>query len=250
MIKNTFLVVLLSIIFGLTQLSAQDESFLGLCLGGALPQGTYAAKDFSNKQAGYANTGFLFTFDAAWFPDDYLGIGATVSYGSNNPDKKQYKTDLINDITERYPDFDFPEDSVYFDYGVWRYLNMHVGPNVTFRAGKFNFDLRALAGLTLAWAPSQEFEIKFPDGETFSRKVDNKATPTLGYTIGGGIRYALKSGYVIRFITEFTNFKPTMEIREDLIEDLENGSIPTTSEVDVPIKNIHIGIGIAYNFDI
>ncbi len=38
------------------------------------------------------------------FPDDYLGIGVTVTYGSNNPDKKKYKADLTNDVLGRYPE--------------------------------------------------------------------------------------------------------------------------------------------------
>jgi len=228
-------------------IQGQNESFLGVSFGAALPQGTYAEKDFDNPQAGYANSGFLFSFDAAWFPDDYLGIGATVTYGSNNPEKQQYKQDLIDDVTERYPNFVIIEDSIYFDYGVWRYLNFHVGPNTTFRAGNFNFDLRALAGLSLAWAPSQEFEIKLPGDEVFSRKVNNKATPALGYTLGAGIRYAFKSGYVLRFITEYTNCKPSMEVSESLLGSIEDDTEPTTTTVEMPIKNIHIGIGIAYN---
>lgn len=229
---------------------AQNESFLGLCLGAALPQGTYADKDFKSEGAGYANTGFLFTFDGAIFPDEYLGIGATVTYGSNNPDKTKYKDDLVADVLDRYPELIEYQDQIYFDYGVWRYLNIHVGPAFTVPAGPFNFDVKAVAGLSLAWAPQQEFQATWGDDKSFSRKVDDKAVPTLGFTVGAGIRYALKSGYVLRVIAEYTNCKPTMEVTEDVLTSIVEGSEIKTREYEMPIKNIHLGIGIAYNFEL
>ena len=234
----------------LNQLQAQNESFLGLTLGAALPQGSCAQNDFGNPEAGYAKTGFLFTFDGALFPDDYLGFGATVTYGSNNPDKQQYKKDLISDLLERHPDLEQYEDDIYFDYGVWRYLNFHAGPNFTFNANRFNFDLRAMAGLSLAWSPDQLLQIKINDEETFSRKIDEKAVPTLGYTLGAGIRYSLSSGYTFRFIVEYSNCKPTYDVVESFDIDGDGNLDIESKEVSTPFKNIQIGIGIAYNFEI
>ena len=248
--KKIFLIVA-GLVVALS-VSAQNESFLGLCLGVASPQGVYADKNFEVDEAGYANTGFLFSFDGAIFPDDYLGIGATVTYGSNNPDKTQYKSDLTQDFLERFPGISEEEleDRLYFDYGVWRYFNFHVGPAITIPAGNFNFDINALAGLSVAWAPQQEFQVKLTEEETFSRKVENKASATLGYTVGGGIRYALKRGYVIRVIASYTNCKPAMEISEIQPAVGEEEPEIVTREVRMPIKNIHLGVGIAYNFEL
>ena len=230
----------------------QNQSFLGMSFGAAIPQGVYAEKDYYTESAGYANTGFLFNFDAVIFPDDYLGVGFTVTYGSNNPDKTKFKEDFITDLLDRFPNLDPEglEDRLYFDYGVWRYLNFHVGPAFTVAAGDFNFDIKAQAGLSLAWAPQQEFQIKLTEEETFSRKVEDKAIPTLGYTVGGGVRYALKKGYVIRVIAEFTNCKPTLEISEVVPVEGEEVAEIISRKVEMPIKNIHIGLGIAYNFEI
>lgn len=242
----------LSVVF-ITTLSvgmAQNESYLGLCLGGAIPQGVYSDKDYNADAAGYANTGFLFSFDGALFPDDYLGIATTVTYGSNNPDKEKYKQDLTNDVLERYPELVEYQDQIYFDYGVWRYLNIHVGPAITFPAGSFNFDLKAVAGLSLAWAPEQQFQVTWDQDKSFSRKVDDKAVPTLGFTVGTGIRYAMRKGYVLRIIAEYTNCKPTMEVTEDVLTSIIEGSEISTREFEMPIKNIHVGIGIAYNFEL
>lgn len=235
-----------------SHVQGQNESFLGLTFGTAIPQGTYAETDFKTEGSGYAQTGFLFTFDGTIFPDDYLGISATVTYGSNNPDKKKYKEDLRNDVYERYPEIGELEDSLIFDYGVWRYLNFHIGPAVTFRAGPVNFDLRLLGGLSLAWAPDQNFQIySGPEEQVFARDVQEKAVPTLGFTAGAGVRYELKGGYVLRFIAEYSNCKPTMTISESVIDAIVAGETEVgETDVAMPIKNVQISIGIAYNFEL
>jgi len=248
--KKLSIVLLINLFLFPGYIFSQDENFLGLTLGAAFPQGTYAEKDYSNEIAGYANTGFLFTFDAAMFPDDYLGIGATVTYGSNNPDKEKYKQDLLGDVLNRYPDFGQSVDQANYDLSTWRYLNFHAGPCLTFPVGRLNIDMRVLAGLSLVWVPGQTLQFELDNGDSFSRTVQDKAAPTVGFTAGGGLRYALKSGYVFRFITEYTNCKPSLEINEEVKIDLEEGSEIITKKVDVPIKNIHVGIGIAYNFDL
>jgi len=56
------------------EVRSQQESFLGLCFGGAIPQGSFSEDNFKDSTNGYATPGFVFTFDAAWFPDDYLGV--------------------------------------------------------------------------------------------------------------------------------------------------------------------------------
>lgn len=249
--KNSWIFLSFFVLMGMSNATfAQNESFLGLTLGAAFPQGTFAEKDYNNPEAGYAQTGFLFTFDGALFPDDYLGIGATVSYGSNNPDKAKYKTDVINDILTRYPGLEDYQDDIYFDYGVWRYLNFHAGPNFTANAGRFNFDFRALAGLSLAWTPDQLIQITIDDEQIFSRQINEKATPALGFTLGTGIRYSLSSGYVFRLIAEYSNCKPTYDIVESYDIDEDGMLDAETVEVSTPFKNIQIGIGIAYNFEI
>jgi hypothetical protein len=248
---KTLALTILSSLLMLGILRAQDESFLGLCLGTAIPQGTFSGKDYQNKQSGYANTGFLFSFDAAWFPDDYLGVGATVTYASNNPDKKKYEEDFMQDLLIRYPTLgEILDENFVFDYGVWKYLNLYIGPNFTFPAGRFNFDLRAMAGLTLAWEPSQTIDATYQSGSTFSTKVEPKAVPTVGYSVGGGIRYAMKSGFVLRVMTEYANSKPTFERTERVIDPEGLDIEEIVNEVEMPIKNIHVGIGIAYNFEL
>jgi len=251
--KKSILIFNLILILFLNQSFSQDESFLGLCFGGALPQGKFAESDFYDKSTGYANTGFMFSFDGAWFPDDYLGIGATVTFASNNPDKNQYKADFKQYLADSTDIGEILEDNFYVDFGVWKYLNIFVGPTVTYPIGRFNIDVRILGGVTFAWQPTQTIDATDVNESTFSRKISSKAVPALGFCVGGGVRYAFKSGYVLRVMCEYANAKPefeyTSEIRIEQIQGNDYEIIVETEKYHMPIKNIHLGIGIAYNFD-
>lgn len=248
--KQKYLLYFAVIIFLFNNVSAQDENYLGIAVGTALPQGTFADTTYGEGN-GYAGTGFMFAFDAAWFPDDYLGIGATVTYASNNPDKKKYLQDVKNAVIQEYPNLgEFLDSNFIFDYGVWKYLNIYVGPTVTVPAGYFNFDFRVLAGLTLAWQPNQSINATYESGSTFSRTINPKPVPTIGFSAGIGVRYSFKSGFVLRVMTDYANSKPTFETTDTALDSEDLSLIETTREVAMPIKNFHVGIGIAYNFEL
>ena len=55
-IRNRFKILTILVFMGFSTI-AQNESYLGLCLGAAIPQGDYADKDYYVDEAGYANTG-------------------------------------------------------------------------------------------------------------------------------------------------------------------------------------------------
>ena len=250
--KIGLFLIILSLVPG--YLLSQDQNYLGLGLGAAIPQGVYASDNYETEGAAYAEPGFLFGFDGAIFPDNYLGIGATITYASNNPDKVKYKEDVLNDLDSR-DSISVPEDvtQVAWDYGVWKYLNFHVGPAFTVAAGDFNFDLRILGGLTMAWQPNMtlQFEYETDQGTTnnFSTNRRDKAVAAFGYTAGVGVRYAFSSGFVLRLIGEYTNSKPTFEVTEEITL-VDDQITYQTEKYAVPIKNIHLALGIAYNFEL
>jgi hypothetical protein len=227
---------------------SQSENFVGLSFGAALPQGDFASKDFGLEGAGYATTGFLVGSDAALFPDEYLGIGASITFINGNIDKKKYKEDYIQNFYEKYEvDLNEQED-FYFDMEVWRVINMMVGPATTFNAGSVNFDFRALIGASFVFPPGTEIQFKYnnKDVNTYRQK---KVSIGFGYCVGAGIRYAMKSGYVIRLTADYSGTKVNFDTNEDIIND--NGNIETlTKTVAFPVNNIQLGIGIAYNFEI
>lgn len=234
------------------RISGQDYNFLSLSVGGALPQGSYAGTTFSDSTNGFAKNGFVFSFDAAWFPDDYMGIGATVTFASNNTDKQPYIDEMKQKLISGFPDpADFPHDSILFDYGVWKNLNLFIGPNFTYPLGRFNLDLRIMGGLSLVWKPTQTVDIDFPETGIFHYENADKAVPALGFSAGGGVRYAFKRGYVLRVMAEYANTRPSFEFIDEITwnPESENYSLSTT-DIDVPIKNVHVGIGIAYNFEL
>jgi hypothetical protein len=74
-------------------------------------------------------------------------------------------------VLERYPALDNTDYDLFYDFGVWRYLNFHVGPAITIAAGNFNFDIRGLAGLSSVWPPQLDFQVNYQDDEVFSRRT-------------------------------------------------------------------------------
>ena len=228
--------------------SAQNESFMGLSFGYVMPQGDFASNDLSQEGAGYGTGGFLFGFDGAWFPDDYLGIGGTVSFINANIDKVKYKEDVVDRFYENHPGIIDPDSTeIKLDLGVWRLVNVMVGPHGTFHAGRFNFDLRALAGFSFVFAPGSQLQIFHKEEQLFSTKRTKKASPNLGFTVGGGIRYALQNSYVIRLTAGYTGTNATFETTDEILIDDEIQVV--TSKTDFPINNFYIGLGIAYHFN-
>jgi opacity protein-like surface antigen len=265
MIKQFGFIISIALIFIGIEVRSQQENFLGLSFGGAIPQGSFSEDNYKDSTNGFANTGFMFGFDVAWFPDDYLGIGATVTFASNNPDKSKYTSDLkqsiVDSILIHVDNPDVTGDSLFnnivLDYGVWKYLNLFVGPNVTVPVGQFNFDFRLMGGVSFVWKPGLTMDINYPEEGSYSRSIQGKAVPALGYSVGVGVRYALKKNMVLRLIAEYANTKPTFEFINSItynndpnIEEGEQNFTVDYEKVAMPIKNIHVGIGIAYNFEL
>lgn len=246
--KRSLIALTLIIFLFSNDLFSQNESFLGLSFGYVMPQGTFSSTDFTEEGAGYATSGFLFGFDGAWFPDDYLGIGGSVTFINANIDKGKYKDDFVESLKVKYPDFELPDSTeIKSDLGVWRLVNVMVGPHGTFHAGKFNFDIRALAGFCFVFAPNSQLQIFQNDEQLFSTKRTSKASPNLGFTVGGGIRYAMQNSYVIRFTAEYTGTNATFETTDEIL--IEDEITAVTSTTDYPINNFYIGLGIAYHFN-
>jgi opacity protein-like surface antigen len=246
--KKGIVIIGFIVFLTLNNLSAQNESFIGLSFGYVMPQGDFASKDFSMEGSGYGTSGFLFAFDGAWFPDDYLGIGGSITFINANIDKSKYKEDVTNNFFENNPDIIIPDSTeIKFDLGVWRLVNVMVGPHGTFHAGRFNFDLRALAGFSFVFAPGSQLQIFYKEEQVFSTKRIKKASPNLGFTVGGGIRYALQNSYVIRLTAEYTGTNATFETTDEILIDDEITVV--TKKTDFPINNFYIGLGIAYHFD-
>lgn len=243
-----FALTILLFLFAMN-LHSQTESFIGLSFGAALPQGDFASSDFDMDGSGYATTGFVVGFDAALFPDEYLGFGATVTFINGNIDKKKYKEDYLQYIYDEYGEDLSEKEDFYFDMEVWRVINLMVGPTGTINTGSFNFDVRALIGASFVFPPGTEIQFKLDNGREFNTFREKKASIGFGYDLGVGIRYAMKSGYVLRFTADYSGTKVNFDINDEIKYD--NGDVEMiTRSVDFPISNIQLGIGIAYNFEL
>ncbi len=88
-----------------------QQNFASISFGTSIPKGDFASTtDLSNS--GYAKTGGVIKFDAAYFPGSYLGIGGSFSFGSNYVERDSLLSDMIGYIEENASSIiDIPEDA-------------------------------------------------------------------------------------------------------------------------------------------
>jgi hypothetical protein len=217
-----------------------QRSYLGLSFGGSLPNDEFA-KTSLQEDGGYALPGFVIEFAGAYIFDYYFGIAGTATFSSNPIDAVKFGEDLEAAI----PPIDPPpaEDPVInIKVANWTYSNVMVGPTATLPLWRFNFDLRAVAGLSFLLSPPQEVYIQVDDKEFFQGR--SNSTVNFAYMLGGGLRFNVNDFYGIRLSADYFRSKPTFKVSEGSLIDAATGK--STYEMD--IGTINLNIGIAYRF--
>ena len=237
-------VVLLSCLLGMP-LAAQ-QNFASISFGTSIPLGPYSSTG-DLKNGGYAKTGGAIKFDAGYFPLDYLGIGATFSFGSNYAIRDSLLKDMITHVEEKADSqISIPPDAkIRYGTGFWNNINLFIGPNLSFRATqRLYFDLRLLGGLSIIRPPDQELYISFEDTEIFSLVSSNKVG--LGFTGGAGIRLKLNENLALRLAADYSHSNAKFDYDFELFHGVATG-IPVIS-TDFPLQTVEILAGLAYSF--
>jgi len=225
-------------------LYAQD-SFLGLSMGASFPLGDYASGD-NAFSSGYAGTNFVLNFDASYVVAPYIGIGATFSFGSNYADEDALKETLLTDLDKRYNQIDFPapEDAEFsINMGKWTYINLMVGPNISIPLAILHLDFRALGGITFLTPPEREVGITWTGDEIFTSQSSQLIH--FGYVLGAGIRFGMRGSTGIRIAADYFSSKPAMKIKTDHLLIPEKDKTVT---FDLPMKTLHLTVGLCFNF--
>ncbi|HNS16262.1 MAG TPA: outer membrane beta-barrel protein [Bacteroidales bacterium] len=238
------LLVILSLMAG----AQTSDGYMGVMMGVAIPTGDFASGDSLNPQAGYATTSFNLTMDGAYYINPYVGFGGAVSFSNNSLNTGDLKRSLEWYIHKNYPDAELPEDLtlISYDLGVWNHVNLMVGPYFSIPVNQFHFDFRALGGLAFVFSPDSEMYFMTADDE-FRTYRENKNPVSLGYMVGGGIRYVSRSNAIIRLMCDYSSTKTTIEITDYFIENESPLHNPPTEHTQ-PMNTIHVGLGIGYAF--
>lgn len=232
--------VLAILIFGMY--GHTQDSFLSISMGASIPLSDYAATD-KILESGYAGTNFVLNFDAAYIIVPFFGFGGTFSFGSNYTEAGALEDQVIDIFRELYPTFPIPEDSeVNVTLGPWRYVNLMVGPQLSFPLAFMQLDLRALGGVSFVMPPDRDLSVTTPDGDYMSSQKGQLVN--FGYLIGGGIRFGMRGATSIRIAADYYHSKPTLEIKNEFLGDntIEN------QKYDLDLTTLHVTVGLAFNF--
>jgi len=226
-------------------LSFSQDHYVSLSMGSSVPLGTYSDDSGSNT-TGYALPSFTLSFDGNYFFIPYLGISATANYGMNGVAEEELYDDLILHLHDLYPGLSIPPDAeVSFIATQWTYVNLLVGPVLSIPVASFNFQLRALAGMSFTMPPKRDLFITYTNTQ-LSHHAEGQSLK-FGYLLGAGIMYQPNSNYGLRIGADYFSTNSVVEI-DYLYDDGSGVGEIITEEVELPVTAMHITLGIVTFF--
>jgi len=236
--KNVLTIILIS----LSLLSIAQSSHISLNMGSAYPLGDYA-KSENYLTNGYANPGFNLSFDGNYIPTWYVGIGGALNFATNVPQSDS----MLNGLIEELNKMDIPDITenidVNFSFGNWNYVNLLVGPTLAYPAGKLQFNLKALIGMSVIMEPNQTINLSY-DTNVISG-YSNAQKVNFCYSAGADIIFKLNEEYSLKLGTEYFSTKMNYDVDFAFSEDTQNLT-PISRSINV--SSLHTNIGIAYLF--
>lgn len=232
-------------LFFIVSISFAQDHYVSLSMGSSIPLGTYSGET-SSTTTGYALPSFTLSFDGNYFFAPYLGISATANYGMNGVSEEELKTAVILHLQDLYPDFTLPPDAeVNFITTQWTYVNLFVGPVVSVPLASFNFQLRAMAGMSFTMPPKRDLSIKF-ENTNLNHHAEGQSLK-FGYLLGAGIMYQPNRNYGLRLGADYFSTNSVIDI-EHRYDDGSGGEEIITEKVEMPVTAMHITLGIVSFF--
>ena len=221
--------------------SFSQNSHLALSMGPNFPLGDFAAIDDYTTN-GYATNGFYLSFDGNYIPTWYFGIAGNISFGTNLPNQDSMYSSLLTELRDlNVPPL--PEDlKKEFTIGSWSYINLMVGPSVALPAGKFQFNAKALIGMSVIIPPNQTLIVLY-NNKPVTGYADAKDV-SFSYSVGGDIIFELSSSYSIKVSADY--FHTTIDYDVDFGFE-ESVGLPVINR-SFDINTINTTIGLAYLF--
>lgn len=220
---------------------AQD-SHMALNMGPSIPLSDFAAID-NYKSNGYATPGFVLSFEGNYIPTWYFGIGGALTFSTNYPNQDSMLTGLVKELEALDGLPNFPEDmKTDFNIGNWSYANFLIGPTFAYPAGNFQFNFKALIGMSIIMPPNQTLMLFYNDNAVnASSDVQNVK---FAYNIGTDIIMKMSGSYSIKLGLEYFSTQTNHSVDIGLNDEVKLPSI----ERDIKINAIHATLGLAYLF--
>ena len=243
--KNlTILTAILITLFSI-QAKAQDDDidnqakgYFGFLTGFSTPLGAYASTNYSNNNAGFAQTKLFAGFDAAFYLHKNFGIGITFTY----QDQGELTTNDVQNLANGYNNSFGKEETTVTAVGRFQNVNLLAGPQYSFVQKKFTLDLRAEAGVIKSF-DTPDISVVFPyasNGLEFYQF--NSSSLAVAYGGSVSLRYAFSDAWDVGFRVNYVN---TNDLK------IENSGNPNTGDrfqTQLPVNVLQTSLSIMVKF--
>lgn len=219
-------------------LNAQDNH-MAISMGLAMPLGDFATTG-KFLENGYTDPGFNLNIDGCYIPTWYFGIGGNISFSTFGLQEEKVKNDLI-DLIQTIPEIPGLDTVTNFNADTWSYANFLVGPVFALPVGKFQFNAKALFGLSVLMPPSNALDFIY-NGEEYTT-YNELQNARFGMLFGADIIYKLSSTYSMKIGADYFRSKTKYDVSFDYVE-----TEITSFTSNVQVEAMHFTLGIAYLF--
>jgi len=244
------LFVILLITFSRTLTAQPDNWYFSLSMGGCLPLGSFGNTDPSSEENGFALKGFSLNLDATYPFNEHWGFKSVVMLNSNPIDRNGLGTMMEYRMMEQVPFTEEERDNLTLTVNSWMSNSMLFGPVYSFNFDRFAWDFHAMAGMNVAYLPSQQLLYEH-SSKTWVYLQQNTNTVNISLDILAGTAFRFK-------VTEKTQLKLAFDYQqsksknsyEELKTTIFNGNKETvklnSGDVYVPKQVVMASIGFVY----
>lgn len=243
--KKTLIILISALLTGSIAM-AQDntksdapkaKSFIGIAGGYSNLMGHLTKTDYADNTSGYANkSGFNLGIEGAYYFHKNIGIGGVYSNTS-------FYSNGLQSMADGYKD-SFDVDSTTVDVsGRYTMNNILIGPYFSFPVKKFTFDIRVVAGVSIAKTPKYTVYLEDQENATFYQN-SSKAT-AFAFQLGAGVRYSIINNLCVKLNVDYLNTNPNFKIDNG---NRANNAGRLITNYHQPIGILQLNLGIAYQF--
>ena len=234
---KTKLILIFSLVFSLS-VHAQDN-YMALCFGRGQALGDFAkTEDILNN--GFAKGGFATSYSGAYFPYGKLGLGGTLGFNTNYLKREETQKNLIDLVPSEFLPILYTDNS---EFGYWRLVFIHVGPQFTWPIGKLYLDVFLFGGIDLIFLPVMRTVIRDnSDPENVYSTFLSTKNASMGFDGGVALRYQLNNVTDIKIYTNYVH----SSAKGSLYWNYTSMRIQNMKDFKTKIQILNIGIGLTY----
>ena len=231
--KKVFL-ILLAVSLSINGFAQYNKNKISLSFGPSYTSGNFGDQSITNTRAGFANTGInYYLFYCYNFTRNY-SVGLKV-FGNSN----KYNTDPFIDRLNYTTGYQWTtETSRWSTKGLLLGIAAHIP-----QSKKFVIDIRCLGGYLFLKSPGYTLSNTGLTNDWY--KIDGASSKALGYDIGTGFSYYIKSYLDILFNADYigANF-----LFADLVNSDASGLVNHTHNFRRTFDIVNLTLGVGYNF--